>query len=58
MLIESTDGKATWGTVGASDNIIEATWRALVDSVKVAAEQTELALPEDHDNIRGPSYYH
>jgi transposase len=22
------------------------------------AEQTELALPEDHDNIRGPSYYH
>ena len=21
-------------------------------------EQTELALPEDHDNIRGPSYYH
>jgi transposase len=22
------------------------------------AEQPELALPEDHDNIRGPSYYH
>jgi transposase len=22
------------------------------------AEQQELALPEDHDNIRGPSYYH
>ena len=22
------------------------------------AEQTELTLPEDHDNIRGPSYYH
>lgn len=22
------------------------------------AEQTELALPEDHDNIRGPDYYH
>ena len=34
VLIESTDGKATWGTVGASDNIIEATWRALVDSVE------------------------
>lgn len=22
------------------------------------AEQTEAALPEDHDNIRGPTYYH
>lgn len=34
VLIESTDGQKTWGTVGASDNIIEATWRALVDSVE------------------------
>jgi transposase len=25
---------------------------------KPLAEQKELALPEDHDNIRGPSYYH
>ena len=34
VLIESTDGQDCWGTVGASDNIIEATWRALVDSVE------------------------
>ena len=34
VLIESTDGQEIWGTVGASDNIIEATWRALVDSVE------------------------
>ncbi|MGB0744135.1 MAG: citramalate synthase [Opitutales bacterium] len=32
--IESTDGKEIWGTVGASDNIIEAAWEALVDSVE------------------------
>ncbi len=32
--IESTDGKEIWGTVGASDNIIEATWEALIDSVE------------------------
>ena len=32
--IESTDGNEIWGTVGASDNIIEATWEALVDSVE------------------------
>jgi transposase len=25
---------------------------------KPLAEQQELVLPEDHDNIRGPSYYH
>jgi 2-isopropylmalate synthase len=32
--IESTDGNEVWGTVGASDNIIEATWEALVDSME------------------------
>jgi 2-isopropylmalate synthase len=33
VLIESTDGKDRWGTVGVSDNIIEASWQALTDSV-------------------------
>ncbi len=32
VLINSTDGHASWGTVGVSDNIIEASWLALVDS--------------------------
>jgi 2-isopropylmalate synthase len=32
VLIESTDGHVSWGTVGVSDNIIEASWLALVDS--------------------------
>lgn len=32
--IESTDGKKTWGTVGVSENIIEASWIALLDSVE------------------------
>ncbi|MEM9227367.1 MAG: alpha-isopropylmalate synthase regulatory domain-containing protein [Verrucomicrobiota bacterium] len=30
--IECTDGVHTWGTVGASDDIIEASWEALADS--------------------------
>ncbi|HMP73612.1 MAG TPA: citramalate synthase [Kiritimatiellia bacterium] len=34
VLIESTDGEQTWGTVGVSTNIIEASWEALVDSVE------------------------
>ena len=33
VLIESTDGKENWGTVGVSYNIIQASWRALVDSL-------------------------
>ncbi len=34
VLIESSDGRNTWGTVGVSENIIEASWEALVDSVE------------------------
>ncbi len=34
VIIESTDGTETWGTVGVSDNLIEASWEALVDSVE------------------------
>jgi 2-isopropylmalate synthase len=34
VLIESSDGDQTWGTVGVSTNIIEASWEALVDSVE------------------------
>lgn len=34
VLIESTDGENNWSTVGVSENIIEASWEALVDSVE------------------------
>ena len=34
VLIESSDGVERWGTVGVSENIIEASWEALVDSVE------------------------
>ncbi len=34
VLIESTDGLESWGTVGVSPNIIEASWEALADSVQ------------------------
>ena len=33
VLIESSDGHDTWGTVGVSENLIEASWQALVDSI-------------------------
>ncbi|MEW6088031.1 MAG: citramalate synthase [bacterium] len=34
VLIESADHEDTWGTVGVSENIIEASWQALVDSIE------------------------
>jgi 2-isopropylmalate synthase len=34
VLIESTDGREVWTTVGVSTNIIEASWIALVDSIE------------------------
>jgi len=33
VLIETGDGQRSWGTVGVSPNIIEASWQALVDSI-------------------------
>jgi 2-isopropylmalate synthase len=34
VLIESSDLHRTWSTVGVSENIIEASWEALVDSIR------------------------
>ncbi len=34
VLIQSQDAQDSWGTVGVSENIIEASWQALVDSVE------------------------
>jgi 2-isopropylmalate synthase len=34
VLIESSDGISIWGTVGVSANVIEASWLALIDSMK------------------------
>jgi 2-isopropylmalate synthase len=36
VLITSTDGKREWGTVGVSENIIDASLQALVDSMEYA----------------------
>jgi 2-isopropylmalate synthase len=33
VLIDSTDGEQTWTTIGVSENVIEASWAALEDSI-------------------------
>jgi 2-isopropylmalate synthase len=34
VLIESKDEDTTWNTVGVSENVIEASWQALIDSIE------------------------
>ncbi|MCX8023127.1 MAG: citramalate synthase [Syntrophorhabdaceae bacterium] len=49
VLIESSDGKRAWGTVGVSENIIEASWQALVDSIDY-----KLLIEEEKRNEETP----
>jgi 2-isopropylmalate synthase len=34
VLLDSSDGVESWGTIGVSENVIEASWEALVDSIE------------------------
>ncbi len=43
VLIQSTDGADIWGTVGVSQNLIEASWIALVDSISYKLMKDEKA---------------
>jgi 2-isopropylmalate synthase len=36
VLLDSADGHRSWGSIGVSENIIEASWEALVDSLEYA----------------------
>ncbi|MDQ0338861.1 2-isopropylmalate synthase [Caldalkalibacillus uzonensis] len=46
VLIESSDGKEKWSTIGVSTNIIEASWYALIDSVRYYFMKHEDALKD------------
>jgi len=39
VLVETSDGHTIWGTVGVSDNVIDASWEALRDSVEYKLNQ-------------------
>jgi 2-isopropylmalate synthase len=47
VLIEWSDHKRSWTTVGVSDNVIEASWRALVDAIRLEL----MRLTEKDDSI-------
>ena len=39
VLLDSTDGSSEWGSIGVSENIIEASWEALLDSLDFALQK-------------------
>ena len=41
VLIDSTDGEQTWTTIGVNENIIEASWQALLDSIHFGLLRSE-----------------
>ena len=41
VLIDSTNGRETWSTIGVSENVIQASWRALEDSLVYGLLHTE-----------------
>lgn len=48
VVIESKDNEDNWGTVGVHENIIEASWAALVDSIeyKLCKDETPMTKPQ------------
>ena len=52
VMIQTTDGEETWGTVGVHENILQASWEALVDSIVYGLYkhryQNGAALPASH----------
>jgi 2-isopropylmalate synthase len=38
VLLDASDGLASWGSIGVSENIIAASWEALVDSLEYAEQ--------------------
>ena len=42
VLLDSRDGEEVWSTIGVSENIIEASWQALVDSIQYKLSKDKL----------------
>jgi 2-isopropylmalate synthase len=49
VLLDASDGMDTWGSIGVSENIIEASWDALVDSLEAGM------LPRRAEHSRRPA---
>ena len=42
VLLDASDGERVWGSIGVSENIIEASWEALVDSLECGMQRSSV----------------
>jgi 2-isopropylmalate synthase len=52
VLLDASDGHGSWGSIGVSENIIEASWEALVDSLEYAFQPKNPPLDARLDPAR------
>jgi 2-isopropylmalate synthase len=45
VLLDASDGHSVWGSIGVSENVIEASWEALVDSLEYGMQPGSSAPP-------------
>jgi 2-isopropylmalate synthase len=45
VLLDASDGDEVWGSIGVSENVIEASWEALVDSLEFGMQVTRRERP-------------
>jgi 2-isopropylmalate synthase len=51
VLLDSADGERSWSTIGVSENIIEASWAALSDSIVYGLLQAETGEPGSGEDL-------
>jgi 2-isopropylmalate synthase len=55
VLLDSSDGQDSWGSLGVSENIIEASWEALVDSLEYAFQPRAQAVERTLEEPTAPA---
>ena len=53
VLLDASDGDRTWGSIGVSENIIEASWDALVDSLEYGMQSGRSPSPAPDSRSSG-----
>ena len=56
VLVEWSDHRRSWATVGVSDNVIEASWNALVDALRLELMRLEEQSPAQDGMVEGYSW--
>jgi 2-isopropylmalate synthase len=53
VLLDASDGEQVWGSIGVSENIIEASWEALVDSLEYGMRVSGRRSPHQAASAKG-----